>query len=76
MTQQLYADISMRGTGALLVTMYENNSDLSTQMLKRKTLLTITSKVMLAMLMKMADVNTLPSIPHSSYHTNYKIVIS
>jgi hypothetical protein len=66
----------MRGTGAVLVTTYEDNSELSTQMFKDKALLAITSEVMLAELMKMADVNTPPSFPHSGYHINYKTVIS
>jgi hypothetical protein len=63
----MYADISMRETGAVLLTTYQNNSELSTQIIKGKALLAVTSKVMLAVLMKMADMNMLPSIAHSCY---------
>lgn len=62
----MYADISMRETGAVLVTTCENNSELSTQIVKGKALLAITSKVMLAVLVKMADMNMLPLVPQSS----------
>jgi hypothetical protein len=57
----------MQETGAVLVTTYENNSELSTQIVKGKLLLAIASKVMLAVLIKMADMNMLLSIPHSCY---------
>jgi hypothetical protein len=56
----------MRETGAVLVTTCENNSELSTQIVKGKALLAITSKVMLAVLVKMADMNMLPLVPQSS----------
>jgi hypothetical protein len=71
----------MRETGVLLVTTYENNSELSAQIFKEKVLLAIVSKPMLALLMKMADMNNmkLPSIPHTCYsiiHSNDKSVIN
>jgi hypothetical protein len=59
--------MSVRETGAVLVATYENNSELSTRIMKGKAMLAVTSKVMLAVLMKMADMNMLSSVPHSCY---------
>jgi hypothetical protein len=59
--------MSVRETGAVLVPTYENNSELSTKIIKEKAMLAFTSKVMLAVLMKMTDMNMLSSVPHSCY---------